>query len=184
MEQTANSLHPAAMATEQALDVEKTYATRRHELIRFLVSFGVSSSEAEDITQEAFLRVFNPSAGAERPRNLFRWLLVCAKNLAINRYRRNGRETTVPEDAWRRWENALSDSAENLELHMQEKERRIQVSRALDMLSPVEQQCLLLRSQGFPFREIANDLDVPLRRAVYLTNLALRKVQRRLGPSI
>jgi RNA polymerase sigma factor (sigma-70 family) len=160
----------------------KGRATRRHELIRFLVSFGVSSCEAEDISQEAFLRVFNPSPGAERPRNLFRWLLACAKNLAINRYRRNSRETTVPEHAWKQWENALTDSAESIELQLQEEERRARIARALDALSAAEQQCLVLRSQGAPFREIATGLDVPLRRAVYLTSIAIRKVQSQLDP--
>jgi RNA polymerase sigma factor (sigma-70 family) len=183
MGQTIASLHFDAMAPEQGFDIAETYANRRHELIRFLVSLGVSSCDAEDIAQEAFLRAFSPSPGAEQPRNLFRWLLACAKNLAINHYRRNGRETTISGDSWKRWENALSDSSGDVEQRLHDNERRIRVTQALDALPAAEQQCLLLRSQGAPFREIAAELDVSLRRAVYLTSVAIKKVQSRLNSS-
>jgi DNA-directed RNA polymerase specialized sigma24 family protein len=69
-------------------------------------------------------------------------------------------------------------------LYLHEKERRTRVAQALDALTAAEQRCLVQRSQGTPFREIANDLNVPLQRAVYLTSVAIKKVQSQLEISI
>jgi RNA polymerase sigma factor (sigma-70 family) len=161
----------------EQLDLETVYRIRRPVMIRYLVSFGVDLVEAEDVTQEIFLSLFGAQE-PESPDNLFRWALVCAKNLAINRYRRRKREVLAPASVWKKWEETLPDSRSSAELLLQEDERYRNLAAWVSTLSDVEQKCAVLRSQGIPFREMAVALDLPMRKVVYITGVAIQKLKR------
>ena len=93
----------ASPPVSEPFDLETIYRIRRPEMIRYLASFGVDLVEAEDITQEIFLNFFaKPPKPESSDDYLFRWALVCAKNLAINRYRRRRREVSAPTNVWKR----------------------------------------------------------------------------------
>lgn len=165
----------------QQADIELLYTTRRPELLRYLVKFGLDFAEAEDVVQEVFLKCFVPPDLPRGPVNLFRWLLTCARNLAISRYRHRRRERLAPLHLWERWEKTLSDGAAmDAEASIQEKQTQTRLGRALATLSSVEQQCLVLRSRGMTFREMACELNLPMQRAVYTTDVAIQKLQRKL----
>jgi RNA polymerase sigma factor (sigma-70 family) len=162
----------------ERLDLETVYRIRRPEMIRYLIGFGVDLVEAEDVTQEIFLNFFGKAQKTESPDNLFRWALVCAKNLAINRYRRRKCEVSAPASIWKQWEETLPDSRPSAELLLQEEERYRNLTAWVSTLSDVEQKCAVLRSQGIPFREMAAALDLPLRKVVYITSVAIQKLKR------
>ncbi len=164
----------------QLLELEAVYRIRRPEVIRFLVRYGVDVVEAEDITQEVFLNALRSTQKDRTGEYFFRWILVCAKNVAINRYRRGKREILAPADLWTYWRESLPDPAPGLTSALQARERFERFRVALSSLNEVEQQCVLLRSRGNTFQEIATALRVPLRSAIYTTGSALQKLQRRL----
>ncbi len=158
-------------------DLETLYRIRRPEMIRYLASFGVDLVEAEDITQEIFLDIFEKSPEQETPDNLFRWALVCAKNLAINRYHRHWREVPAPASFWKQWEKTLSDSCHSAEFYLQEEERYRNLTEWVSKLSDIEQKCVVMRGQGIPFREMAVALELPMRKVIYITSVAIRKLK-------
>jgi DNA-directed RNA polymerase specialized sigma24 family protein len=112
-------------AAPEQLDLETVYRIRRPEMIRYLVRFGVDLVEAEDVTQEVFLHVLDPAKRDKQPDNLFRWALTCAKNLAIDRYRRGRKELLAPASLWKQWEETLPDAAASAETLMSEKDGQL-----------------------------------------------------------
>lgn len=160
-------------------ELEALYLIRRPEMIRFLIRYGVNVVEAEDITQEVFLDAFDESKTRKRPDNLFRWALVCARNLATDRYHRAKKEPLATQELWKYWEDTLVDDGEGLEARVYRKQRQKRLIEAISTLSPIEQQCIVLRSEGVTFREIAKSLGVPMQNAVYATDVAIQKLQRK-----
>ena len=159
-------------------EIETLYLIRRPDVIRSLIRFGVDVVEAEDITQEVFLNAFNQTK--KRPDNLFHWAIVCARNLAINRYRRGKREILAPADRWAQWMNTLADERASQEALFYWKERHVSLLQVFSQLSPLEQQCLAMRSRGITFRETAKALDISMHSAIYTTEAAIKKLQRKL----
>lgn len=168
---------PTSHSDPALLDLETVYRIRRLELIRHLASFGVDLVEAEDITQEVFLNIFGNAQTGEIPDNPFRWALVCAKNLAINRYRRRRREVPAPASVWKQWEETLPDFRPSAEFHFQEEERYRKLTEWVSKLNDFEQKCAVMRSQGIPFREMAVALELPMRKVIYITSVAIQKLK-------
>lgn len=149
-------------------------------MLRYLVRMGVNILEAEDIVQDVFVHVVN-DANKKRPGNLFWWLLTCAKNLAVNRYRKGKRETLVSAQLWKQWESCIADKAHGPDLLHEERESLKLFQQAILELNDIEQQCILMRGQGITFREMSNSLNLPMRNIIYLTEMAIRKIRQHLA---
>ncbi len=164
-------------------ELETLYLIRRPEMIRFLLSFGVNAVEAEDIAQEAFLRGFDQCRKNKPIDNFFHWLLACARNLALNRIRHEKYELPAPAERWQQWQETTLRTTLTPETEILEQEEYRLLTEAMSTLSALEQQCLVLRFQDVPFREIAVTLTISMRSAVYHTGTGIRKLRRRLAPS-
>ena len=161
-------------------ELEALYLVRRPEMIRFLVGLGVDLVEAEDIMQEVFLDAFDDPTNRKRPENPFYWMRRCARNLAISRYRRDKREILAPAERWRNWEKTLTDASTSPDGCVYQKECELILARAISQLGPIEQQCVILRSRGVTFREIATALDISMQDAVYTTDKTIKKLRLKL----
>ncbi len=170
-----------AASTAPETELETLYLIRRPEIIRFLISFGVNVVEAEDITQEAFLRGFDQCRKNKEIGNFFHWLLTCARNLALNRIRHTRYELPAPSDRWSEWQENVPRTTMTPETQLLEKEEYRLLTDALSSLSALEQQCVLLRFQEVPFRRIAENLGISMRSAVYHAGTGIRKLQRKLA---
>jgi RNA polymerase sigma factor (sigma-70 family) len=162
-------------------DIARVYSDYRDDVLRYLRKVGTESAEAEDITHEVFLAALDPSAGAQKPENLFGWLITCAKRLAMRRGERSRREITAPTEMWESWQPILQHNQPSFEDALEERQQRQRVRTALRGLSARERRCLLMRSHGHSFREVAASLDIKLHQAAYHTDVAIEKLQRRLG---
>lgn len=112
------------------------------------------SGQAEDITQESFLRLFH-HLKAERPvDNPKAWLFTVANNLAIDATRRDSRVQDLDEATWDRIEDTQM-SADNPERLTIERERMERLRSAVLNLTTLERECLHLRAEGLRYREIA-----------------------------
>lgn len=162
-------------------ELEAIFAVRRPDFIRFLARLGVDAVDAEDITQDIFLRMFDTSKTAKYPDRPYEWLLSCARNLALKHFRKRSREVQVIDCVWKKWERVINDPACNTEAQCVAKEDLKRWKEAISTLDAESQQCVLLRCEGVTFREIGAILNLPLRRVVYLTNIALTELQAKLG---
>lgn len=143
--------------------------------------------EAEDLTQEVFVRVYqnldryHPVAGSFQT-----WLMTVARNHAIDNYRKRREERTRRHDDSELLERM--DSGEEGPLMALERAERVQlVQRGIRAL-PIElrEAIILCDLQGLPYEEAAKLLEIPLGTVKSRINrgrleLAKRLLARRPG---
>ena len=116
--------------------------------------------EAEDLTQDAFLRAYQQLARFDPDRPFGPWMRTLAANLCYNHLKKN-RLVRVPlDDEGDQLRDAPSRSPENLLLISQENRELYQ---ALWSLPDNQRIALELRHfQGLSYQEMARALDLPL----------------------
>lgn len=123
-------------------------------LLRYLASLTRHPSEAEDLLQETFLRLFREQHSGRVIHDPKAWLFTVAHNLAMD-YHRGGSGGEEPEAL-----RAVPDERENAEATLVANERSAWFRKALNELSPQQRQCIELRAEGLRYREIASILGV------------------------
>ena len=112
---------------------------------------------AEDVTQEVFLRLHNNLDAIANEEMLRPWLIRVAINLARNTVRGNIRANT-------REDNYVKDTCEmsetTVEIDYEQRMRAKEVHRALSLIKEPLRSCLVLKQQGFSYKEIACSLDL------------------------
>ena len=142
---------------------------------RYARSLIGSQAEAEDLAQEAFLRLYTSLQEGQAIGNARSWVFRVAHNLAIDHLRRASHlEQAVPE-VWQMSEER-PDVAPNAEQRMIEQERRQRLRRAMMRLSPQERYCLDLRAEGLSYREIAEVLGVSVSSVNTFLSRGIKKI--------
>jgi len=138
--------------------VSKIFELLRDPVYRYSFRVLNSQEEAEDLTQEVFLRLFTCLHQGQALGNIRAWVFRVAHNLAVDRQRRK-----VPQEALdpRVWDHA-EDSAPGAEQRLLEEEQYNKLQLALARLNLQEKQCLELRAEGLSYQEIADILDMRL----------------------
>lgn len=126
-----------------------------------------SVPDAQDVTQDVFVRIWD-SAGGYRPQGTpMAWILTIARNMALMRLRGSGRTEPMDEAAW----SALS--APGLT-----PEDRTALRAALERLADEERQIVLLHAAaGLKHREISQLLQIPLATVLSKYHRALKKLR-------
>jgi RNA polymerase sigma-70 factor (ECF subfamily) len=124
------------------------------------------SQEAEDVTQECFLRAFRFRVGLQDPAKFPQWLLTIARNLARDHFRRRHATQSLDEPS----QAELPDEQASPPLRaIDRQERCTEVTTALAELPPRYRNALTLRYLcGLDYRTICQRLG--------LTDGALRGV--------
>jgi RNA polymerase sigma-70 factor, ECF subfamily len=138
--------------------VEELYVALRDGVHRYLITSGLDSARAMDITHEAFLRLYAALREGETIENPRGWVYRVAHNLGMDGLRRQSRESVFDSDL----ANSLPTGVNNAEEDIIEGEKLQAFRKALQQLSPQQRRCLELRSQGLKYREIAGILQVDM----------------------
>jgi len=124
--------------------------------------FVAKHEEAEDLTQEIFLKVFKSLNTFDRRANFQTWLISVSRNLCIDHYRsvRKERETINRDVDASTLTPVSRDRSAYAQLELRD---RVQLLRAaLDMLPPTLRTAVLMRDiQELTYQEIADRLNVP-----------------------
>ena len=74
---------------------------QNYSLIKYVVcQCGVTDEDANDVTQEIFLRFHTHLSKINRPESIKSWLITSARNLAIDHIRKSKKLTTLDDDAY------------------------------------------------------------------------------------
>jgi RNA polymerase sigma-70 factor (ECF subfamily) len=133
---------------------------RYRDLIVRIATRVVGPSDAEDVTQDVFLRAFH-RLGQFRGHAPFRfWLLRIAHNSALTTLeQRRWTEQPAEEDGILAVEDPGRRPADELELS----ERRERLGRKLREVQPIHRAVLVLRDlEGLSYQEIADITDAPV----------------------
>ena len=146
-------LSPFASGTCEATTL---YRELRKPLLRYLVCLGLSSDEAQDVVQDAFLGLHRHLASGGDQTNIRSWLFRVAHNQARNRQKRYDRRFGGPLGA--QADSALDEATP--EHTLLEKEKFGRLEKAIRQLPEAERECLLLRAGGLRYREIGEVLGI------------------------
>jgi RNA polymerase sigma-70 factor (ECF subfamily) len=135
-----------------------TFAKR---IFNMAYQFCGSRQEAEDRTQDVFLKLHGALPKYDFGKNFTAWLLTLAKNHLIDEYRRTKWEKTQRDDYD---ERVLAQTAnDGPEQSLVDKETKALVWEGLNRLSADMRMVIILRDlQGQSYEEVAEILSLPL----------------------
>ncbi|HEV2523007.1 MAG TPA: sigma-70 family RNA polymerase sigma factor [Candidatus Acidoferrales bacterium] len=145
---------PLSRFATDTCEATTLYRELRKPLLRYLVCLGLSSDEAQDVVQDAFLSLHRHLSSGGSQENIRSWLFRVAHNGARNRQNRYDRRFCAPMDP----EMDAPVDETTPERAVLEKEKFRQLERAMSELTGTERECLLLRAGGLRYREIAEVL--------------------------
>jgi RNA polymerase sigma factor (sigma-70 family) len=124
-------------------------------LYRYLDRLSGDPDLAADVVQEAFIRLYRRGALPDAPEA---WLISVAMNQFRNSKSTRSRRSRLLTPA--RSEGVLSDPAPSPEQSAIAEESRRRVRSALDRLPDRERRLLLLRAEGYSYRDLAAALNL------------------------
>ena len=164
---------PVPAAPTARADEECAALYRRHgaDILRYCRSKLAERADAEDVTQQVFVRAYGALLRGERVRLPRHWLLRIARN-ECRRFAARKRRVeevgfdeaidVVPVDEGARWSPA-------------------EIRRALDELVPAQRQALVLRElEGRPYKDIARELRLTVSAVETLLFRARRSLREQL----
>jgi len=155
----------------------------RNRLLRYVLSFGLSGADGEEIIQETFLALFQHMQQGRSRHNLRGWLFRVAHNLTLKRLQANGRRR-----------NIVGVEVSDIEVHLDPSpdpeqqatfnQRQSRLLAALQALPAQDQHCLRLRAEGLRYREIAEVLGMSLGSISASLARSLARLARSTGGEI
>lgn len=158
-------LQSAAWETEYLEDVAlrrlvlDLYDAEHVALRRYLAFLGVDTETGRELLQEAFLKLHQHLLEDGERTNLRAWLYRVTHNLARNSQvaHRAAKTDYLPDVTVTGDVPSGADSAED---RLLDTERRQRFQTSLAELPYAQRECLILRSRGLKYREIAQVLDI------------------------
>jgi RNA polymerase sigma-70 factor (ECF subfamily) len=160
----------------QRKEIVELYDRLRPSLYQYLICIGCKPQDADDVIQEAFLRLFRQQRDGGAVDNPRSWLFRVAQNLSFDVHRKERRFVSdgneeVAGATFQRHDPSLNP--EELFLH---KEQLLRLDVAIAQLPERQRQLLHLRAEGLRYREIAEVLAM----TVSGVNETLRRVVMRI----
>jgi RNA polymerase sigma-70 factor (ECF subfamily) len=136
--------------------------------------------EAEDVTQECFLRAFRFRIRLQDPAKFPQWLLSIARNLARDRYRQHHEVVSLDDPAQ---PHPLEDATPVPLAAMATRERQAEVVAALEKLPPRYREAVTMRYlEGCGHQAIRQQLHVSDGALRGILGRALVRLRNLLGP--
>lgn len=151
----------SAKPSESECEVMNLFEQFRNPLLRYVLAFGLSLHDAEEVTQEVFLSLFRHLQSRRSRKNLRGWIFRVAHNLALRQRYANQRSRGTMACDWAIAQRQ-SDPSPNPEEQVSSTQRRRRLLAVVDALPEEDQRCLLLRAEGLRYREIAAVLGISL----------------------
>lgn len=153
------------------------FETHREKIYGFLVGQGLDPAEAQELTQDAFFRLFVALRKGSEIESEQAWLFRVASKLAVDYWRREGRPMWVELDSM----PAIADSLRSHELTPEAAALRAQklkrVAGTMACLPKEQKISIHLRMQGLRYREIAQILNVSVSTVSSLLSAAVERLR-------
>ena len=160
--------------------VAQVFDLLRDPVYRYFLRRLANASEAEDLTQEVFLRLYSWLDKGRKVENIRAWVFRVAHNLVIDREALNARFQSLDSNEWERVRETYPDLAPSAERRLLEQEQQGKLHLALKRLSPQERECLDLRAEGLSYREIAEVFDMRTHTLVSFLRRVVKKLFREI----
>ncbi len=136
------------MHKEKPIISDEVLCAEYSSVYHYVLSLCRNETDAQDVTQETFLKAMKASGSFEGDSSLYTWLCVIAKNIWLNRCKKQGREVELDEK--------LKSSESSFEQLLEEKDMSMHIHRVLHSLDESYKEVFSLRVFGeLPFSDIA-----------------------------
>ena len=139
---------PAGLCNGDSGLMEELFRQHQPALCRYLVSITKNQDEADDLSQETWLRVLERSSQYRGGHTFAKWLRAIARNLVIDRARKKWRHVEVSCDQAPDLEQSWPSRAPSPYDLASEKEASDQLRRAVDRLQPGLQSVLRMHLEN------------------------------------
>ena len=148
------------------------YRRTRTAVYGLALSYVKNAHDAQDVTQDTFVRVWDSAQQYKPQGSPMGWLLAVARNLALMKLRQGARQEQLDEEEW---DAIPADSPA-----VTPEDRQI-LQTALASLADQERQVVMLHAvTGLKHREIAALLQIPLATVLSKYHRALKKLKVQL----
>ena len=159
----------SGIAAGRPEDMSELYSRTRTAVYSLALSYLGNAHDAQDITQDTFVQVWE-RAGQYRPNGSpMGWLLTVCRNLALMRIRKADRYADLDDSGW----DAIPAEEKGLSV-----EERALLQDALALLDKNERRVVMLHAAaGMKHREIAVLLEMPLATVLSKYHRAIKKLR-------
>ncbi|WP_112181287.1 MULTISPECIES: RNA polymerase sigma factor [Paraliobacillus] len=134
-------------------EIRIIYRTYYKDVYRFILSFTKSQEDAEDLTQEVFVRLFNTSSKYKGDSSMKTWLFTIAKNISMDHFRKQSRQVILQDFLL----NIIPFKEKSTEEKVESKDELGQVYDKLSELKTDYRMVIVLRNMhDFSVKETAN----------------------------
>jgi len=156
--------------SEQAFEI--VYNLTKKQVFFIIYSIIKDYGLAEELMQDTYIKLRQQISKYKLNTNANAWIMMLARNTAINSYNRRKKEL-------------ITDEIENDYLFNTNDEENIINSmilkKLLTLLDFNERQVVTLHTLGYKHKEIATQLKKPLGTVLWLYNKAIKKLQKEVG---
>lgn len=121
--------------------ISKIYRKYYLEVYRFLVCFSGNQNDAEDLTQEVFIRVLYNLSTFKNENNLKTWIFSIAKHVAVDHYRKKRFSSIFSEGFFKQIESSNKGPNELIE----QNEMKMLIHEAISKLKPKYRSVVIFR---------------------------------------
>jgi RNA polymerase sigma-70 factor, ECF subfamily len=157
--------------------VTALFEEARSDVYRYLLTLGLHPPEAQDATQEVFLRLYATMRKGESIQNPRAWIFRVAHNYGLKVRARQDAELPFDPEL----ELAPAAQSPDPERELLERERLLAFHRAVENLSEQQRRCLLLRMEGLRYPEIGEALGISISAVGEFLRRAMDRLRRATG---
>lgn len=170
------------MGSVSSLEVKvaQVFELLRDPVYRYFLRRIGDTSQAEDLTQEVFLRLYSWLDKGRKVDNIRAWVFRVAHNLVIDQQALKAPFESLNSTEWERVSETYPDLAPSAERRLLEQEQQRKFHFALKRLSPQERECLDLRALGLSYREIAEVFGMRTPTLVSFLGRVIKKLLREI----
>ncbi len=165
--------------SELQLRVSKIFELLWEPVCRYLILSSVNRTVAEDLAQEAFLRLYACMEKGQSVENVNAWVFRVARNLAVDYLRKKDPLNRADSEQMESLATVIPDPAPDAEQMVLQGEDREHFEESLRSLSHQEQQCVFLRLEGLRYAEIAEVLSISVGNVSTYLSRGIRKLRKR-----
>jgi RNA polymerase sigma factor (sigma-70 family) len=141
---------------------ELVVARYKRKVFHIGYKFTGRHDDAEDLTQEIFLKVFRSLEKFNRDADFSTWLSSVARNFCIDHYRASKREKEVLVEDLVAFDLAPASTGSSPHRALEDRDRRSFLRRGLEALPEKLREAVVLRDlQGLSYQEMADRLGLP-----------------------
>jgi RNA polymerase sigma-70 factor, ECF subfamily len=155
-------------------NIEKLYSTHHQDVYKFLICFTGNKNEAEDLTQDVFLRVIKSISSYNGSCSLTTWIFSIARHTAIDHFRKKRFYSIVKEPFFK---NLPSNHLSPEELIIHDENKKM-IHQAILQLKPSYRTVIILRGiNEFSINETAEILNCSASKVKVTYHRAFKKLK-------